>query len=279
MAQARVVGKEMGQDFGGRESRDDGRTFVAHVSAADRTNEAPERLLRTAAREKPTLEAGPLRRRTDHPDIAGILSPERRIGEAIVERMAVREDHKSRARSRLLDLVFGIVQPREMHAFGQGRRRVITVVEKGDRERKGSERARQGKSNMAGAEEEHMGLALCFGFLSSREPIEHRVVDRTQEKLHASAATLAEMGPERQIEPSFSRPFRDHVARHIDGVEFELPAADRAVARVSRHEHGRAGFARRRALRAGDRDEDRGLPKGQSFTNDRRERCHCAAFP
>ncbi len=106
--------------------------------------------------------------------------------------------------------------------------------------------------------EEPVVLQLCLiGVLARDERIGERgVIDGTQEKLHASAAALAKMRAERQVEPPLQRPFRDHLARHIDGVELELAAADGALARRSRHEHCRASLARRRALGSRYGDED-----------------------
>ncbi len=119
----------MRQDLRGCESRDDCRTLVAHALAADRTNEASERLFRPAAREKPALEAGTLGRRADHPDIAGIVSPQRRVGEAIIKCMAMREDDEGRARGRALDLFFRIVEALESDALGQDRGRGVAIVD------------------------------------------------------------------------------------------------------------------------------------------------------
>src|SRR5580704_9248728 len=103
----RLVGlascEEPAQDLGRRQRRDHLRALVAYELAADRADETVERLAPAASREEPALEARPLRGRADHADIAGIASFERRRGEPVIERMAMRENNVSGARRRLGD--------------------------------------------------------------------------------------------------------------------------------------------------------------------------------
>ena len=155
----------MRQNFRGCESRDDRRTLVAHALAADRANKASERVFRAAAQNEPALEAGALGRGADHPDIAGIVSPQRRIGEPIIECVTMRENDESGPRGRLRNFLFRIVEAFECDIRWQGRGRGLAVIEKRDRERQGSERTRQRKPYMPGAEKQHLGFG--FGLFSS----------------------------------------------------------------------------------------------------------------
>jgi hypothetical protein len=253
----------MPYDLRRRQGRDDLRTLVARRLAADRADEARERLARAAASQEPMLEAGSLRGRADHADIGRVAPPERRIGKTIIERVALGEDNKSRACRCLGDQRLGVVDLLERDRIRERRGGRIAIVDQRRRHGQERQRLRQSKSHMAGTEEQSMRPRDRLSGLDLRKGGQLGISGSSQEQLHSSTAALAEMRAERQIEPSFAGSRSDHLPRHIDRVEFELPAADRAMAGIERHQHDGAGLARGRAFGTHHRNEDRRFARRQ----------------
>jgi hypothetical protein len=84
-----------------------------------------------------------------------------------------------------------------------------------------------------------------FGFIHQRDA-----------EFRSSAAALTDLGSEGHVEQIGRLPAcRDHRARAVDRHEFELAPANGAEDRLRRHEHPRAGLARRGAQRLSDLDQ------------------------
>lgn len=116
---------------------------------------------------------------------------------------------------------------------------------------------------MAGAEDPDLRLAPFLFGKACLERLAGLRVGKGEGELDAPAATLADLGAERNVEPRLAAGIRQHLSRVLDGIVFELAAADGAVDFRRRHQHERAFVARGRTFGGGDLDDDDAVFPGE----------------
>ncbi len=105
---------------------------------------------------------------------------------------------------------------------------------------------------MAGAVEPDFGAGGALLGIGAQQGAAQRGITGGEEQLGASAAALADLGAERNVQPVSQRFAGKQAAGVVDGHEFQLPAADGAEGGGVAHQHEGAGLARGRAPGDGD---------------------------
>ena len=146
----------------------------------------------------------------------------------------------------------------ELHSAGRGERRLIRV------------RNPPHEPSVDCPRRDRRQHARPLRLGERRDRVAVRRAEPFDRQQHAPAAALAEIGPERTVEPRDRGPSRARQQRLRLGerAPFERAAADRAGERaVRRDHHARAGFARARALRLRDSHQ-----RGRAVLGDRSAR-------